>query len=123
MEEENYTTLTSKNGDFGTADLIVGWAVKPRLLFIESQCSYILLDENSPLFFVFPRLLFLTPNHSIFIYQLSKPLSSHFRKKQNKTKTHIETPQNPLIRLSAKFGMYFHVNLGLCTACCTIIFI
>lgn len=84
---------------------------------------YFIRWEFSLLVFVFPCLLFLTPNHSIFIYWLPKTLSSHFRKRQNKTKTRIKMPQNPLIKLSAKFGIYFHVNLGLCAACCTIIFI
>lgn len=95
-------------------------AVKLNLLFTESACTYILLDKNSLFYlfiFLFSYLLNSAADHNIFIYQFLKAPSSRFRKKKKqKQKLHIPTPYIPLMMLSAKFGMYFHMNLGLCTA-------
>lgn len=91
-------------------------AVKLNLLFTESACTYILLDKNSLFYlfiFLFSYLLNSAPDHNIFIYQFSKTPSSRFRKK---TPKHISQLHTTLMMLSAKFGMYFHMNLGLRTA-------
>ena len=85
-------------------------AVKLNLLFTESACTYILLDKNSLFYlftFLFSYFLDSAPDHNIFIYQFSKTPSSCFRKK---TPKHIS---QLLMMLSAKFGMYFHMNLCL----------
>lgn len=91
--------------------------------FWQSNLICFLLNQRAHIFyknslfylfiFLFSYLLNSAADHNIFIYQFSKTPS---RKKKNKQKTHIPTPYNPLMILSAKFGMYFHTNLGLCTA-------
>lgn len=99
-------------------------AVKPNLLFTESQRTYILWDKNSLFYSLHFLAYYIQPQTTAFSSISSqKPWAVISETKQNKTKTHIKTPQTPLITLSAKFGGYFHVNLGLCTACGTIIFI
>lgn len=90
------------------------FTVKLNLFFTELPCTYIVL--GSPHFKIFPCLLYSASNHCLFSYQVLKNPEQPFQKNKTKYKTHIRTPPKPLMKLPAKFEMYFHVNLGLCTA-------
>lgn len=115
MRKKNQTTPTSKSANSETWYPNVWFFWQSNLIcFLLNQRAHIFY-KNSLFYlfiFLFSYLLNSAADHNIFIYQFSKTPS---RKKKHQ-KTHIPTPYNPLMILSAKFGMYFHTNLGLCTA-------